>query len=410
MSASLLARALSDQSEKFCTGRDALFEAIQCSNTGDHRRISEILRFLKQTYDTSLAKSFPTEVYRVLKTASKIADPQVQEIIHNCDSRILFKQYEVAVAIARPKKSFSVADGEGGEVRVNSTAVRLFFPELMNAARNFFKANASSAAPAEELVSKPIPERGKPIEPPLKRPKGGEAKPQDEKAAPLPAPKHIITKDFFPFLCGNALKGLLSGCGVPMPQLSVTETLQALAAAKLVESQNLHSKNTVSESFFHGVRDFLTREDLEKPCSIPKEGMALLAYTIASSKALDHSGEGEDTPSGVLDVGSEEMNGVLASFACLTKRQVEEIMTSYKRLLLSPEMMTKLCQNSIFFAAISQCDELRCITTRRYTGDETDLMLMMQNQKLNRLSWEIRKIGREGREFFEQIQHRDAVQ
>jgi hypothetical protein len=35
---------------------------------------------------------------------------------------------------------------------------------------------------------------------------------------------------------------------------------------------------------------------------------------------------------------------------------------------------------------------------------------MMQNEKLNRLSWEIRRIGREGLLFSEQIEHRDAAQ
>jgi hypothetical protein len=411
MSASFLVKALSDRSEHFYTGQDSLLEAVKCSKSGDHRRISEILQFLRKTYDTSLTKNFPKEVYTLLKTASKITSPQIQEIIHNSDSRMLFKHYEEAAAIACPKKSVSVADGDGGEVRVNSTAVRLFFPELMAAARNFFKENASSAAPAAEPAGMPIQERGKPVERPKKRAKVGEAQPQDVRAAALPKPKYEISKDFFPFLEGNALKGLLCSCGGPAHSpLSMRETLQALAAAKLVESQNPHSKNAVSESFFYKLCDFFTHEDREKPCSLSNDGLILLAYVIASSKALEDSEEGRDAPPGVLDVGSEEMNSALAPFACLTKGQVERMMSYYKQSLLSPERMTELCQNNIFFAALSQCDELRRITVRVRTHDETNLMLMMQNEKLNRLSWEIRRIGREGIQFSERIEHRDAAQ
>jgi hypothetical protein len=183
--------------------------------------------------------------------------------------------------------------------------------------------------------------------------------------------------------------------------------LEALAAAKLVESQDPHSKHVVSDHCFRELcRQCLDTQDQEKLCSLPNDGMALLAYAIASSKAL----QGHDASPGVLDTGSEEINNTLAPFACLTEGEVEKLMLYYKRANISPEKMVEFCKNSIFFTAISQCEELRRITITVYgSNDEANLMLMMQDEKLNGLSWEIRRIRREGVQSSENVEHRPAI-
>lgn len=389
MSASLLASALNAKSEQFYVGQPALMRAITCSKSGDHRYISEIIKQLKTCPDMSLSKAFPKEVYELLKTASKITDPQIQEALsaNQRPGMLLIKFAEIFTSVS-PKRSFSVSDGNGGEVRVNSTAVRLFFPELMIAAKNFFKASAVSSAPSEAPA-------GRPLERQAKRPRVAEKEPQ--KADSVLKPKYEITKDFFPFLEANALKALLERCGGPKPaQLSMREALQALAAAKLVESQDPNSKKIVSEDSFRKVCDFFTHQIQDQPCALPNDGLALLAYVIASSKALTDGDQGQDVPPGLIDTGSEEMNGLLASFACLTKSQVDALLSHYKKAVLSPERMVDLCQNGIFFAAISQCKELRHITVVKRTSDEANCTLMLQNERLASLSWEIREITREG--------------
>ena len=406
MSASLLVKALGDQSRQFYVGQPALLEAVRCSNSGDHRRISEIFRFLAGSQDLSLAKSFPNEVYKLLKTASKTATPEIQGIIYSSKSPSLLANYVEAVAAVKPKKSLAVFDGDGGEVRVNSTAVRLFFPELMIAARNFFKENAGSAAPA----AAPAPASDQPRERPAKRAGGAETNAQDEQAGPISRPKHVISKEFFPFLENTALKGLLSCCmerkASPLP---LRETLQALAAAKLVESQSPQTKNKVSDQLFQSILfTYLGKERWNHPCSLPKDALALLAYVIASSKALTAAEQNDDAPVGLLDTGSEEMNTLLAPFACLSKDQVERLIQDYQQnLQLSPAMMVDLCRNKIFFAAASQCAELRRITIIPRTSDEANLVLMFQNEELKRLSWEIRRTMNDGRP--ETIEHKEPA-
>jgi hypothetical protein len=397
MAAVLLVRALSSQSEEFCTGQEALLEAVRCSKAGDHTKISEILTFLKTSYDLSLARSFPNEVYMLLKTASKVVDSDVQKILRSSSSLALAMQFEAAAGAVNPKQSFSVADGEGGEIRINSTAIRLFFPELMLAAKNFFKGHAT---PAEAPSAEPTQS----VEPPVKRPRGG----QD----PLPVPKYTITKDFFPFLERRALKGLLVVCGgqKPTPPLSMREALQALAAAKMAESLDPHSENAVSKIVFRMVDDFLVLQDPEKLCSIPNDGLALLAYAIAASKALIDGDHDREASHGVPDTGSEEMNGMLAPFACLTRDQVGSLIAHYQQhAALTPERMVDLCRNKIFFAAICQCKELRRITVFKRISNEIAVILMMQNEKLRGLSWEIREIRREGLQRFEKIVHVDPA-
>lgn len=409
MSASLLVKALSDQSGQFYVGQPALLEAVRCSKSGDHRRISEIFRFLSTSHDYSLVKSFPKEVYDLLKTASKIATPEIQEIIYSSKTPSLLANYEEAVAAVKPKKSFSIFDGDGVEVRVNSTAVRLFFPELMIAAKNFFKANAGSVPP----VAASAHETDKPLEPPVKRARGAEADAQDEQASPISRPKYVITKEFFPFLENTALKGLLSCCMErrDLP-LTLRETLQALAAAKLVESQSPQTQNRVSDRLFQSsLFTYLAKERWNHPCSLPKDALALLAYVIASSSALTAAEQDDDAPVGLLDAGSEEMNTLLAPLACLSKSQVERLIQDYQQnLQLSPAMMVDLCKNKIFFAAVSQCRELRRITVIPRTSDEANLVLMFQNEELKRLSWEIRRTMNNGKQDSETIEHREPAQ
>ena len=389
MSASLLAGALNTKSEQFYVGQPALIRAITCSKSGDHRYISEIIKQLKTCPDTSLSKAFPKEVYLLLKTASKITNPQIQEALSsNPRSGMLLLNFGEVCTLFKPKKSFSVSDGNGGEVRVNSTAVRLFFPELMIAAKNFFKSSVASSAPSEAPAGS-----ARPIEHQAKRPRIAREEPQ--KADSVLRPKYEITKDFFPFLEANALKALLERCGGPKPaQLSMRETLQALAAAKLVESQDPNSKNIVSEDFFRKVCDFFTHHIQDQPCDLPNDGLALLAYVIASSKALTDGEQDRDVPPGLIDTGSEEMNGLLASFACLTKSQVDALLSHYKKAILSPERMVDLCRSRIIFAAFSQYKELRHITVVKRTSDEAKRTLLLQNEKLAGLSWKIREITR----------------
>ncbi len=393
MSVRSLVASLNDRSLPGYSREEAMHTVIESK---DPEKIADLLDCLVGSRDLSFARTCPREVYALLKTASKMANPEIQEFIKT-NRAALGERLKDAMGVVEPKKSFSVLDADGGDIRLNSTAVRIIFPELMSAAACFFKSQASQ-------------------EPLAKRAKVAVDESHDKKAAELPNHKYQISSKFFPFLEANALRALLSSCGGPSySPLSLTEMLQAFAAAKLVESRDQDSGHAASRNFLRMLESFIKNgcgcpelgEYRNGTCSLPDDGLTLLAYAISSSKKVmlgeerdthpeepvaGHADlrEQADSPGACAEDFDETLAELLPSFSCLNPKEQDFFVHLYQRCVITPEKLGVLFRNRIFSAALSECEALRQISVRQTDLDTIDFKLMMQDKRFSELTWKIR--------------------